>query len=95
MKITITDAQTTESYRVDTDKAKYHWNLSYWDGNNSHHGDVYVSKKGLWYVYTPSQWANQHSWIITTAQDILAEYDRYLTQDEKTAIAEVAGITFD
>ena len=89
MKVTI------EGHHFDTKKAPHHWGLSYWDGNNNHTGDVYLSSKGVWYVYTPSQWANQHSWMLMDASEILTEYDSYLDDEEKSEIAELANLEWE
>ena len=89
MKITI------EGQRLDTKKASHHWDLYYFDGSNQHTGKVYLSSKGTWYVYTPSQWSNQHSWCLMDPPAILSEYDRYLEDEEKTEIAELAGLDWE
>ena len=90
MKITI------DGIRLDTEKASQSWTL-YWadDRSNAHSGHIYRSSKGQWYVYTPSQWSNQHTWELSTAANILNDYDKYLNDEQKTQIAELGELTFD
>jgi hypothetical protein len=90
MKITI------DGVRLDTDKAKLHIAL-YWadDRSNQHTGDVYLSSLDQWYVYTPSQWGNMHSWVLSTAAEILNDYDRYLTEEKKDAIARAGNLEWE
>jgi len=47
--------------RFDTKKAIRHWSLNYHDGRNLYEGDLYLSSKGNFYCFTPSQWGNEHS----------------------------------
>lgn len=89
MKVTI------DGHHFDTEKASGHWQLYNFDGNNQHTGDLYRSSKGTWYVWTPSQWANQHSWMLIEPSDALDQYDKYLNDDEKTEIAELAGLDWE
>jgi hypothetical protein len=85
-----------DGHRFDTKRATHHWDLSWHDErSNEHTGDLYRSAKGTWYVYTPSQWGNRHSWEIITPEDALDQYSRYLTNEEKTEIAEVAGLDWE
>lgn len=86
---------TIDGHHLDTEKASHHWELDYWDDHNRHTGDVYRSSKGTWYVYTPSQWANQHAWRIMTPANILNDYDQYLTEDEKDEIADLATVEWE
>ena len=82
-----------DSHHFDTDKAKAHWRLSWYDSNSNHHaGYVYLSSSSVFYVYTPSQWANQHGWAIMSASEILSAYNEYLDDDEKQEIAEAGGV---
>ena len=81
------------SSHFDTEKAKAHWDLDWFDDRSNHHtGSVHLSSSGVFYVYTPSQWANQHGWAIMSASEILSEYDRYLEDGEKEEIAEAGGV---
>jgi hypothetical protein len=89
MKITI------DGKRFDTDKAKQVWKLWYNDGSNIHTGEVYLSSGGSWYVYTPSQWSNQHSWVLSSPKDILNDYDKYLEDSEKEEIAKLGGLDWE
>lgn len=90
MKVTI------GGHRFDTSKASHHWGLDRIDDNsNRHTGDLYHSSKGTWYVWTPSQWANQHAWMLIEPADALTEYDQYLTDEEKAEIAELAGLDWE
>lgn len=82
----------TEGHRFDTKKAKGHWDLGYHDGNNLHLGDLYLSSKGTWYCYTPSQWSNGHRWEIEDAATLIERYGRGLSSDEKHEIIELAGL---
>lgn len=89
MKITI------ENHRLDTDTATT-WDLScYDDRSNQLSGELHCSPGGIWYVYTPSQWANGHSWEIVTPEEALAQYDDFLTSDQKEEIAAKAGLMWD
>jgi hypothetical protein len=90
MKITI------DGKRFDTDKCSHSWTLERFDANsNRHTGKVYRSSAGKWYVYTPSQWSNQHSWVLSTPEDILDHYDSYLDDNEKAEIAELGGLDWE
>ena len=90
MKITI------EGHRFDTALAKHHFALVYVDHqSNRHSGDLYCSSRGQWYVYTPSQWSNCHSWQLTTAEEALSDYDRYLTDDQKKQIAQLGDLDWE
>jgi hypothetical protein len=83
-------------HRFDTAKVSHHWGLERQDDRyNNHTGDVYRSSKGVWYVETPSQWANMHSWVIMTPDEILNEYADYLTDYDKEEITKVAGLDWD
>lgn len=84
-----------DGIRLDTDKASHHWDLWYNDGSNSFTGDVYRSSKGTWYMYTPSQWANRHSWVLMTPEEILSAYPEYLSDGTKAEIAELAGLGWE
>lgn len=87
---------TIDGVRLDTKKATHSWELYWLDRqSNQHTGEVFVSSTNQWYVYTPSQWANQHRWELSTPEQVLSDYDRYLTDAQKTAIAEVGGLSFD
>jgi len=90
MKITI------DGKRFDTDKATRSWDLYKLDSNsNQHTGRVCRSSAGAWYVYTPSQWSNRHSWILSTPEEILDHYDGYLKEEEKEEIAELGGLDWE
>ena len=90
MKVTI------DGYRFDTDKAKVFVTLYKLDEqSNQHRGEVYMSTTGVWYVFTPSQWANRHSWMVMSPEEILNDYDSYLTEDKKAQIAEAAGLAWE
>jgi len=81
-----------EGKRLDTDKAKAHWRLYYHDGNNAHTGDVYLSSKGTWYVYTMSQWGNGHRWELMSPEEILEQCGHGLEEGEKEEIIEIAKL---
>lgn len=82
-------------HRFDTAKAQVTCDLEYWDGHNWHRGSLYLSSAGTWYVYTPSQWSNGHSWAITDAAEALEKYDRFLTEKDKERIAHLAGLDWE
>ncbi len=85
-----------EGHRFDTDKAKTHIELEMIDDrSNRHTGDAYMSTKGQWYVYTPSQWGNMHHWTLSSAAEILDNYDAYLSDTEKEEIAELAKLEWE
>jgi hypothetical protein len=82
--------------RFDTDKAQRHWGLLWLDDqSNRHAGDVYQSSKGRWYVLTPDEGSNRQRWLLMEPAAILGEYDQYLTQEAKEAIAEAAGLEWE
>ena len=87
MKVTI------DGIRLDTEKAKFSVTL-YWldDHSNQHTGEVYMSSQGQWYIYTPSQWGNQHRWELASPESILNDYDRYRTDEKKDQIASLGGL---
>lgn len=78
----------------DTDKAKWHASLDHFDGHNQIYGDIYQSSTGIFYIYTPSEWANQHSWEIITPKRILEDYgsDEYLTGEEIDYIVQAGNV---
>ena len=84
-----------EGYRFDTDKAAHHYGLAYWDDHNWHNGALYQSSNGQWYVYTPSQWANMHSWELITAAEALERYDAYLEEEDKEEISQIASLDWE
>ena len=72
-----------DGHVFDTDKARWTASLDYVDANsNLHTGRAYRSSTGIFYVYTPSQWGNMHSWIIMSPKEILDAYGEYLSEDE-------------
>lgn len=83
---------TIDGHRFDTAKAKAHFELDHHDGNNRHTGDLYLSSKGTWYVYTPSQWANGHRWELVDPTTALERYHEYLTNDERAEIIKLADL---
>ena len=90
-----------DGHLFDAAKAKGKWLLHLVDGqSNVHSGKLYLSSKGTWYVYTPSQWENCHSWVIIGqgkdgAEAALKEYSDYLEQDEINEIASMFGVEFE
>jgi hypothetical protein len=79
-----------ENHVFSTEKAKWHADLFAFDPrSNRIEGDVYESSTGIFYVHTPSQWANQMSWLIMTPEDILNEYGDML--DDKDADYVIAA----
>lgn len=86
---------TIDGVMLDTEKAQQ-WPLSYMDERSNHHtGDVFRSSKGTWYVFTPSQWSNRHSWVLMNPADILSEYDKYIEEEDKAEIANLAGLAWE
>jgi hypothetical protein len=81
-----------EGHLFDTTKAKKHYELRYWDGNNWITGDLYQSSRGTWYVYTPSQWADRRSWELISIQEALERYREYLSEDEIDQIVDDENI---
>jgi hypothetical protein len=82
--------------RFDTDKAQRHWELLWVDErDNRHEGDVYQSSQGRWYVHAPDQGGHRQRWLLMEPAAILGEYDRYLTQEAKATIADVAGLEWE
>jgi hypothetical protein len=81
-----------EGYRFDTEKAKEHWELMYHDGHNLLTGDLYLSSRGTWYVYTPSQWSNCHRWELIDPETAVERYCDYLSQGEITEILALAKL---
>jgi hypothetical protein len=89
-----------DGHLFDTEKAKKEYSLADWDGSNWHRGVAYLSGSGIWYIKTPSQWANMHRWEILGegkegARALLEEYMDYLEEDEIDEIAKDFGIDFD
>ena len=90
-----------DGHLFDTDKAKASWLLHMVDGqSNVHSGKLYLSSKGTWYVYTPSQWGNCHSWMVLGelkdgARAALEEYSDYLGQDNINEIASLFDVEFE
>jgi len=79
-----------DGVRLDTTKATHHWALRLDDSR----GDIYLSRQGHWYVCSPTPWANLHRWMILGPEEIIDRYAAYLSDAQKTAIAEVGGLTF-
>jgi len=78
--------------KFDTTKALRHWSLNYFDGNNHHYGDLYLSSKGSFYCWTPSQWSNRHSWDTNSVDVLIDLYGQGLSDKEKAEILELAKI---
>ena len=81
-----------EGKRLDTAKARKRWSLNYHDGSNMHYGDLYLSSKGTWYVYTPSQWGNGHRWELCDPAEAIEQYGQGLDDDERAEILALAEI---
>jgi hypothetical protein len=81
-----------EGKRFETTKARHHWHMHNFDGQNSHHGDLYLSSQGTWYIETPSQWANGHRWELIDPTDIIEQYRDYFDDDEIAQIIELAKL---
>jgi hypothetical protein len=81
-----------EGQRFDTSKAKKQWNMAYWDGSNWIQGELYLSSKGQWYMYSPSQWSNGHHWELTSPAEVLENYRNYF---EDPVIEEIAAYVED
>lgn len=81
-----------DGHRFETTKAEAHFHLSHFDGHNRHHGDLYLSSRGTWYVATPSQWANGHRWETIDPAEALERYSEYLSDKEKDRILELAKL---
>jgi hypothetical protein len=77
-----------EGQVFDTEKAKKHYELRYWDGNNWFEGDLYQSSRGTWYVFTPFQWGASSTWELITAQEAIEIYRDYLSEEEIEQIIE-------
>lgn len=78
--------------RLDTRRCKRTWRMEHHDGSNLHTGDLYLSSRGTWYVYTPSQWANGHRWELIDPADVLERYQEYLTAAERAEIVELGAL---
>jgi len=78
----------------DTQKAKWHASLDHFNGHNQVYGDIYQSSSGIFYIWTPSEWSNQHRWEIITPKRILEEYgsDEYLTDEEMDYIVQEGNV---
>ena len=64
-----------DGHVFETSKAKWHTDLETFDRqSNRITGDVYESSTGIFYVNTPSQWSNMHTWQIMEASEILTLY---------------------
>jgi kynurenine formamidase len=70
-----------DGHVFETSKAKWHASLDHFDGNNNIYGDVYESTTGIFYVFTPSQWSNRHSWEINEPSEIIAQYGSMLSDE--------------
>ena len=78
--------------RLDTDKARRTWDLSYHDGHNRHTGALYLSSRGTWYVETPSQWANGHRWELIDPAEAIERYPDSLSDEERAEILALAKL---
>ena len=85
---------TIDGIRINTETAKHAYELSWMDErSNEHSGDLYyLPSRKICIVYTPSQWANQHSWCSMTLEEALEQYDDYLDEDEKLELMELGGL---
>ena len=105
------DEKTTEEIKgeivnidgilFDTGRARKHYNLSWLDAHsNNITGDLYLSPKDIWYVNTPSEWANCHRWEILGgnkkegAKYALELYSDFLEKSEIEEIAQMGGVVF-
>jgi hypothetical protein len=75
-----------------TCKAQRRWVLEYHDGENYSRGELYVSSKGNWYLWSPSQWSNSHAWMLTSPVDAVEKYGKFLSQDEIVEILALANV---
>jgi hypothetical protein len=70
-------------HRFDTDKAKKHYKLAYWDNRNWHTGHLWISSKGAFYMEEPTQWSNYAgNYRLTSPEEILENYRQYLESSE-------------
>jgi len=81
-----------DGHRFDTEKAKKSWSLNYHDGKNLYTGDLYLSSRGTWYVYTPSQWGNGHRWEIGDPAVLIEQYGEGLSDEEREEVITLAGL---
>ena len=81
-----------DGHRFDTDKASQHWHMHHFNGNNVLEGDLYLSSRGTWYLYTPSQWANGHRWEVIDPAELLDRYGDYFDDGEKADIMALAKL---
>lgn len=81
-----------EGHRFDTSKAKNTWDIGYHDGHNLLTGDLYLSSKGTWYVFTPSQWADGHRWELIDPADAIERYGEHLDDDVIEEIMALAKL---
>ena len=78
-----------EGHKFDTGKAKKFYKLRYWDEHNWHSGNLWISSKGLFYMEEPTQWSNYAGmYRMTSAEEMLENYRRYLEDSEIEEIAE-------
>jgi len=81
-----------DGHKFDTSKAKRHYTMANFDGHNQITGDLYISSKGQWYMYSPSQWGNGHRWQMTSPEEILEQYREFFDEKEIEEIsAHVEG----
>lgn len=81
-----------EGHRFDTSKSKAHYELIGHINGNRHTGDLYLSSRGTWYVWTPSQWSNGHRWELVDPEVAVERYQDYLSQDEIAEILKLAKL---
>ena len=81
-----------ESVLFDTEKARLHISLAFWDGNNSQTGDLYVSSKGTVYALTPSQWSNLRSWVALTAAEAMNRWWDFMDEEDRETFAQITGL---
>jgi len=72
-------------------KAKKIFNLAYWDGNNWSKGFLFLSKKGIWYLYTPKDTLDGHRWeIVKDPCKFTQIYKNYLTDSQIKEIKQLS-----
>lgn len=84
--------------RFDTNLAHARFVLQTWVHDVRKSGWLYLSSKGTWYTYLRPAEQTGHdigTWGIITAARALEQYDSWLSDDDKTRIATLAGLSWE
>ena len=84
-----------DGIQLDTNTASHTWPLYWYDATacTQYYGCVYRSDNNEWYVQIPDHWGKTRRFKLSTPEEILRDYARYLEEKEQAQIAAVGKLT--